>query len=637
MDPALSPISVIAGLLTSGLYSLILLTGNRVEDLAFREEDIHKRFTKNVASFALIIEEAFQNLPHVIKIEEFYEFLKSDEAAEIVKRIYSFGLSEYKNTDNLVKIEDTFRENPDYLEKVKEDFCDQITLYFSQEKEISTIAPRLFSILVECCLKSLDVMINEKQDLSALDAKIQFYFKINQMLLKQLIDKTDFIRRNSEAQGERSVVVGRDAINSLIVTGDCNKIFIGKYETLRDAYIYPGEVFRRVDIKHFVGREWLLDMVDSFLLNHDQGYFILESEAGFGKTAFLAWLIRKRGYIHNFCELTPGLNNIGNCLKNLASQLALAYDLNDGGLLPTDVASRPDYLYGMLEKAAEQRESGEKIVLVVDALDEAGTLKGQNVLGLPKVLPKGVFIVVSQRSVGVTLNIDTAIISHFVCRLSDYKEKHEEDIRRFLYDATIRPRIAALLKEQNCTSGKFVTTLIEKCQWVWIYLHYVIPEIESGERLISDLDSLPEGLLNYYIEYWARWRENDQWQWYESYLPLLATLAAAQESISVEKLKVWTSSRMPEKMLRRLLKEQWRPYLIIYLHDGQERYRFYHQSLQDLFSGRVKRENLSTAAESFLEELKEAALEAHNRLVERCLTIGVDWKMVYQDCRTTKM
>jgi len=165
MDPFTA--SVLVGLFTNGLYSLILSTCDKVGDLAFREEDIHKRLMRNEASFVLIVEEAFQDLPPVIKTEEFYEFLDSDEAAEIVKRIYSFGLSEYKNLDNLEKIEDYFCDNPDRFEKVKEDFCEQVALYFYKKKEISTIAPQLFSILVECCLESLDVIINEEQNLSA--------------------------------------------------------------------------------------------------------------------------------------------------------------------------------------------------------------------------------------------------------------------------------------------------------------------------------------------------------------------------------------------------------------------------------------------------------------------------------------
>jgi len=95
--------AIIVGSLTNGLYSLILRTGDRVGDLAFRKEDTHERLTRNKASFASIVEEVFQDLPPVIEPEEFYEFLNSDEAVDIVKRIYSFGLSDYKNLDNLVK------------------------------------------------------------------------------------------------------------------------------------------------------------------------------------------------------------------------------------------------------------------------------------------------------------------------------------------------------------------------------------------------------------------------------------------------------------------------------------------------------------------------------------------------------
>ena len=132
---------------------------------------------RNEANFALIVEEAFQDLPPVIEPEEFCEFLKTNKAVEIVKRIYSFGFPDYKNRDNLENIEEDSCENLDCIEEVKKDFCEQVALYFDKKKEISTIAPQLFSILVECCLESLDVMIKEEQDLSALDYKIKFYFK----------------------------------------------------------------------------------------------------------------------------------------------------------------------------------------------------------------------------------------------------------------------------------------------------------------------------------------------------------------------------------------------------------------------------------------------------------------------------
>ena len=190
-----------------------------------------------------------------------------------------------------------------------------------------------------------------------------------------------------EVQGDRSVVVGRDAICSIINTGDHNQFFVGDYERFRDAYIEPWSVFGRVDLHHFVGRQWLLAEIDAFLHNNDCGYFILEADAGLGKTTFLAWLTRERKYIHHFIELAPGLEGVGRGLKNLAAQVVLAYHLSAyeaEGVLP-GAANRSDYLHNLLKQAAEKLRKDEKIVLVIDALDEGGTLPNQNVLGLPEI------------------------------------------------------------------------------------------------------------------------------------------------------------------------------------------------------------------------------------------------------------
>ena len=93
---------------------------------------------------------------------------------------------------------------------------------------------------------------------------------------------------------DHSLIAGRDIIGNLLVTGDHNQVFAGGYERLADAYIKPHEVFDRVHLEHFTGREWLLAAVDAFLQDHDCGYFILEADAGLGKTTFMAWLVKQR-------------------------------------------------------------------------------------------------------------------------------------------------------------------------------------------------------------------------------------------------------------------------------------------------------------------------------------------------------
>src|SRR5262249_18582888 len=218
------------------------------------------------------------------------------------------------------------------------------------------------------------------------------------------------LKGGSIPSSQTNTAVGRDLIDNILISGDHNKIFIGEYERLRDAYVRPWQVFERVDLENFIGREWLLEKIDTFIGENDRGYFILEAEAGLGKTAFLAWLTRTRAYIHHFVELTPGRDGVATALKSLAAQIVLschlsAYDTED--ILPT-AAVRPDYLLNLLREGEEKLEGDEKIFLIVDALDEGGTPPNKNFLGLPPVLPERVYIIVSQRPVHLTLQIETA-------------------------------------------------------------------------------------------------------------------------------------------------------------------------------------------------------------------------------------
>src|SRR4051812_1903489 len=211
--------------------------------------------------------------------------------------------------------------------------------------------------------------------------------------------------------------IGGDVVRSIIVQGDRNRVFAGDYERLRDAYISPWSVFERVKLDRFVGREWLTERVDAFLRENDRGYFILEAAAGLGKTAFLAHLVRTRGTIHLFAEQARGQDGIAPGLRSLAAQVIRAWTLSPyfaDDVLPR-AAVRPDFLESLLVEAARQRDlrrSGEPIVLVVDGMDEAGTPPGQNVLGLPRVLPRGVYLLVAHRPVPVALTVEKPRCRH---------------------------------------------------------------------------------------------------------------------------------------------------------------------------------------------------------------------------------
>jgi hypothetical protein len=255
----------------------------------------------------------------------------------------------------------------------------------------------------------------------------------------------------------------------------------------------------------------LRDKVDAFLATRDRGIFVLEADAGLGKTAFLAHLARERGYIHHFVELAPGPDGVAAGLRNLAVQLIRDWELNpyaaDGMLI--GATARPEFLQKLLKDAADRRDvvqPGQKIVVVVDALDEAGSSPpGQNVLGLPRVLPAGIYLLVSHRPVAVPLTVEPPT-NRVVERLRAEDTANLADMRRFLDSAARRPGIARELAARGYRAEQFASTLLEKCRGVWVYLHYVVVDIETGGRSPLLLDDLPEGLWQYYAFYWSQWR-----------------------------------------------------------------------------------------------------------------------------------
>lgn len=414
-------------------------------------------------------------------------------------------------------------------------------------------------------------------------------------------------------------VFGIAAMRRFLDDGECRGVFVGSFETLADSYIEPWPVFERLRLDRFTGRDWLIAEVDSFLHDHDRGCFVLEAEAGLGKSAFLAHLVQERGWIHHFVERAPGQDGLGPGLRSLAAQIALAWRIEPYAskwLLPA-AASRPDFLETLLVDAAKRRDEvspGEKIVVAVDALDESAAFPKQNVLGLPKMLPEGVYLVVTQRPVEVTLNVDPP---PRVFRLRPADLKNLEDMRELLERTVALVAVANLLAESGIAPGDFVTALLERSGGVWIYLHYVLAEIERGERRPLALEKLPRGLWQYYAEYWSRHRAGLDWDLLE--LPLLATLAAIQEELPAHVLCAFAGvSETPH--IGRLLGEVWRPYLAV-SDAGERRYRCYHASLREFLDGSADRSALTSSQQVLADELAMGTRAAHGRIADRALAI----------------
>ena len=169
-------------------------------------------------------------------------------------------------------------------------------------------------------------------------------------------------------------------------------------------------VYNRVELDHFVGRDWLAARLDEFMRSHSCGYFVVEAQSGLGKTAFLAHLVETRGYINHFVELQPGSSGVVPGLRNLAAQIVREFGLEQAWIddFLTGIGTRVDFLERLLVMAASRRRASDPpTVIVVDGVDQAGAPDAQNVLGLPARLPDAFFIVLSHRPVEIRLEIDS--------------------------------------------------------------------------------------------------------------------------------------------------------------------------------------------------------------------------------------
>ena len=193
-------------------------------------------------------------------------------------------------------------------------------------------------------------------------------------------------------------------------------------------------------------------------------------------------------------------------------------------------------------------------------------------------------------------------------------------MRRFLEKAAECSGIAQALQRGGYSGQQLIDILMDKCCGVWIYLHYVIRGIECGDRTLSQLHDLPDGIVKYYVEYWRQERKSDEAQWYDLSLPLLATLAATSEPATARQLCAWAGLSGQINQVQRRLNENWCSFISATGEDPPPHYRFYHATLRDFFAGQVDRKGLPKAARGFIDELRGATVTALYQILRAAST-----------------
>ena len=106
-------------------------------------------------------------------------------------------------------------------------------------------------------------------------------------------------------------------------------------------------------------------------------------------------------------------------------------------------------------------------------------------------------------------------LSEQVVRQLLQDEPHnQDDIVQLLRTQTQRPGIQAYVQRQQLASEAFVNYMAARAQGNFMYLRYVLPEIEGGAYADLALEHLPVGLENYYEDHWRRIRQRMSSNWF---------------------------------------------------------------------------------------------------------------------------
>ena len=335
----------------------------------------------------------------------------------------------------------------------------------------------------------------------------------------------------------------------------------------------------------FVSRRFVFDRITHFTDTHPRGYYFIRGDPGIGKSALAAQMIKTNGYVHHFYIRSEGINKTKTFLQNICAQLIVVYQF-DHPFLPPEMTQDAGFLKSLLEEVSAKLGPRGKAIIVIDALDEVETLglsPGVNALFLPVILPRGIYVIITTRKIPIDLRID--------CEWDTFDIEHDSaknvaDIREYVEQAVSRPGILAYITAQGIDNELFINHLVEKSEGNFMYLHYVLPEIEHGYYKDLGLEALPTGLQNYYGDHWRRMRGKDEDAWFKYKLPVVMALTVVKKPVSIDLIADFSNVR--ERARIREVPHEWAQFLheeqVPYEGELQKRYHVYYASFHDFIA-----------------------------------------------------
>jgi hypothetical protein len=328
--------------------------------------------------------------------------------------------------------------------------------------------------------------------------------------------------------------------------------------------------------KGFVGREYVFEAIAQFIANNPKGYLTITGDPGIGKSAILAKYVQDTGCIAHFNVQRQGPNRADQFLESVCKQLIARYQLQYDPL-PSNATRDGEFLSQLLDEVALRR-NGQSVVIAVDALDEvdSGSYRDANILYLPPHLPDGVYFIMTRRR-GLEVPL-TSYVPMQTLNLLGYQADSERDVRAYIGNrVNSSGKLRQRIDELGETIVEFTDKIAQKSQDNFMYLRYVLLDIESGWYQDLTLEQFPQGLQGYYDFHWRRMGMTAN-PLPDAKIKIVYILGEVRYPVS--RKQICDFSGEDTYTVQTVLNE-WKPFLHEILKENKKRYSVYHPSFRD--------------------------------------------------------
>lgn len=386
----------------------------------------------------------------------------------------------------------------------------------------------------------------------------------------------------------------------------------------------------------FTGRSWALEKVNDWLAT-GTSLLVLTGDPGTGKSALAAWLVgvgppptesgsaaaltllRERWDAVHFCALQweRGSADPRHFAERLALQLADVDGFTAAALdalkplvtVNQTVDAKDSVVTGIgaltvkgedtlevfrtcvvapLTRVMEQRPDLHLVVLV-DGLDEATSMPGRTVTDLILSLigvPRVHLLVGTRRQSDVLDALDDGrgLVDYLDLSAAEVRPAAVEDLRDY-----VEERLASSGTDD---ADSAVDDIVTASEGNFAYAVYLLDEVLSGARQVTDLAGLPRTLNGLYEASLARLREKHADLWEEEYRPLLGLVTVSFRGAPTPALAAWSGVEDEGILIQRLT--DLAP--VVRFDDTVDGWRLFHRSVAEFLSSRSTRRQGTVAA-----------------------------------------